>query len=151
VRVLEGRLACLGADALLEALAMIEKGKAKFVPQDESKSDYARKITKEDGRLDWTQPAKTILNRMRALAGWPGTFSFYGGKRILVRKAEICAESGAANVQPGQILGVSKIGVRVATKAGSLLITELQLEGKKPMAAADFVKGFSLETGGFLE
>ncbi len=148
---METRLAAIGGEALIEALEAIAQKKAGFTPQDENKATYARKIIKEDGHLDWRQPAGSIENRVRALVRWPKAFVFCEAQRLLVLQARATEEkspSGAA----GRILKASaREGLFVAAADRVVEIQTLQAEGKKPLAAKEFLKGFPLAEGRPLE
>ncbi|MBI2095715.1 MAG: methionyl-tRNA formyltransferase, partial [Candidatus Omnitrophica bacterium] len=98
---LEKKLSEIGGLALSEALSRVGRGEVSFVPQDERQVSLARKITKEDGRIDWSGGARRIRDQVRALAPWPGAWTFYEGKRILVRQASLGREIPAAECSPG--------------------------------------------------
>lgn len=145
---LEARLAAIGAEALLASLELLKAGTARFVPQDEARSGYARKIVKEDGRIDWTRPAPENARRVRAFRSWPTSYFFHGGKRFIVVEA---AEAPGAG-RPGQVLEASPdAGLAVACGAGALRVSKIQPEGKKAMSAAEFLRGAPLVPGRFLE
>ncbi len=149
---LEKRLSLLGRDALLEALTTLEKGTLAFKPQGETGLKYARKLTKEDGHLDWNQEAKSILNRIRAMKLWPTCYSYYEGKRILFLDSELSQKTGPEKTPAGSILAASpKTGLVIAAKDGTIRIKTLQQEGGKPMAAEEFLRGFRFKEGAFLE
>ena len=149
---LHARLSQIGSDAILSALTLLEKNKASFTPQDDKLVTYARKISKEDGHLRWEEPVKAIHNRVRALSGWPGTFTFFNGKRIIFLKASLAPEVTACSAPPGHILKASmKEGIVVAARDGALRVERLQLEGRKPLEAAQFLQGFPLKAGDILE
>jgi methionyl-tRNA formyltransferase len=150
-QTLAEKLSILGAEALLESLRELAEGRAIFIPQDEKNVTATKKIKKEDGRVDWKQPAALIHNKIRAMAGWPGTFSFYEKKRLIVIKAEIKKNEGLGAV-PGTILKASAAeGIWVATRDHPLALQWLQAEGRKAMSAADFLKGFSMAVGRVFE
>ncbi len=145
---LEARLAALGAEALLASLELLEAGQASFVPQDEAGSDYARKIVKEDGRIDWTRPAPEIARRVRAFGTWPTSYFFYEGKRFIVA----AASPETAKGRPGEVLeGSVAAGLAVACGDGSLRVERIQPEGKKTMPVQDFLRGSPIISGRFLE
>ena len=148
---LHDRLAGIGASTLVNALEMLEQKKANFIKQDEKLATYARKITKEDGHIVWNEAARAIHDRVRALSRWPGTFTFYKDKRILIRKASVTTHTQPGSV-PGQVIAASeKEGILIATKTGALKAEELQLEGRKALPAALFLQGFALRVGDILE
>jgi methionyl-tRNA formyltransferase len=167
---LHERLARIGAQLLLEALADSVNNKTIARPQPEAQATYARKITKEDGRLDWTQPARSLWNRVRALIPWPGAFTSWPGAaqartvkiwRASVEEARAIApcsvgaprrwemeESRAVAPVPGVVLQAEKAGIVVACGGGSALhIHELQLEGGRRLSAAEFLAGHPLPPG----
>ena len=149
---LEDKLSELGAEALVNALEKIEKGSAHFQVQDESLATYARKLSKSDGRIDWGKPAHEIVRHVRAMNPWPGTHTFSGGKRMIVLKAGLAEKFSVKEARPGSVIAASeKEGLVVAAGGGAVRIADLQLEGKRPLAAAEFLKGFRLATGAILE
>ena len=100
-------------------------------------------IKKEDGRLDFTRPAAELERRLRAFTPWPGAFTQFDGALLKVQAAKVGAGTGA----PGEILRASAEGIEVATAQGSLVLTSLQPEGKKPMTAQQFLSGRKVVAG----
>ena len=133
---LHDALSGVGARLILRALA--EDPPA--VPQPEEGVTYAPKISKEDGRLDWSQPAAALERRVRALTPWPGTFFTHGVEVIRVSAAEVVDGSGA----PGTVLDG---GPTVACGEGALRLLRLQRPGRAAMGAADFLRGYALPAG----
>ncbi len=149
---LERRLSFLGRDALLETLAQLEKRALRFKPQGEARLKYARKLTKEDGHLDWNQKAQSIINRIRAMKLWPTCYSYYEGKRILFLDSELSDKRGLEKASAGSILAASsKSGLVLATKDRPIRIKVLQQEGGRPMPSEEFLRGFRFKEGAFLE
>ena len=147
---LDERLSRFGAEALLEGIGAIEKQKALFLRQDPSAVTYARKITKEDGHIQWNETTRSILNRMKAVAGWPRAYSFLRGKRVILLQTAAAKNPGKGKA--GTVLGISPAGgIWVASKDGALEIGSLQLEGKKPLPSQEFLKGFPVGTGDVFE
>ncbi len=142
---LEPKLALLGASALLEALSLLEKGDACWIPQNAKRVTVCTKIKKEDGHIAWKDPAETLDRKIRAFIQWPGSFTFFKGKRIIVKRAR--PETNTASGAPGQVLEAGSAGIRVAAGQGALVLEELQLEGRKPMLSADLLMGFPLNSG----
>ncbi len=144
---LHDRLARLGAELLAQTIPDYVAGKIPPRPQPAEGVSHAPKIKKEDGRIDWNLPARTIWNRLRAFTPWPGAFSFLKAEpkpRLLkIWKAEIAGCSG----QPGAILSADKSGIVVACGKEALRILELQREGGRRMSAVEFLAGHPLETG----
>jgi methionyl-tRNA formyltransferase len=144
---LQARLAELGAAALIEALARLRAGTLTAVPQCEADMTLAPMIKKEDGRIDWTQPAVAIACMVRAFNPWPSAFTFLGDKLLKIHKAHATAAAGTAS--PGTITALHD-GISIATGSGTLVLQELQLEGRKRLSAADFVRGGHITVGAAL-
>jgi len=134
------RLAALGGEAASEALCQLRDKTAKRIPQVYGPNyQYAPKLTKDMSPMDWTRPAQTLLNRVRGLLPWPCATTDVAGVRWKVFRARIGGETEA---EPGTILSCGKEGVEVACGDGrSLVITELQADGGKRMAAVDYLRG----------
>ncbi len=134
---LHDRLALLGAEACVEALDRIAAGKITPEPQDDTLANYAHKLSKEEGALDWLDSAASLHDKIRGLSPWPVAHTRIGdqvlrvhGSRLLERK-----DKGA----PGEILGADKDGIQVATGSGVLALTKLQLPGAKALSVADIL------------
>ncbi len=138
--MLHDRLADLGGELIVRALA--ERPPA--VPQPEDGAVYAPKLSREDGRLDWTQDAAALDRRVRAFDPWPGTYTMLGGEVLKVLAVEIAEESGA----PGTVLDSR---LTVAAGSGALRITRLQAPGRAAMAAGAFLNGRPIAPGTMLE
>ena len=132
---LGGRLSTMGADLLVETLAGLAAGTITPEPQNDAEATFAPLLKKEDGRIDWTQPAVAIHNRVRGLQPWPGAFATFRGNPLHVWKTRVGEAAGV----PGHVLRTKPL--TVACGAGAAECLELQLEGRKRMAAADFVNG----------
>jgi methionyl-tRNA formyltransferase len=165
--VLHDRLAQLGAELLVETIPDSVAGKIQPAPQPAEGASYAAKIKKEEGRIDWNQPARVIGNRLRAFTPWPGAFTFLPkvmegtassapsltksqgsdkaipSKMIKIWKVEIVEKTGAA----GTVLSADKTGIVVGCGRDALRILELQREGGRRMSAAEFLAGHVLKTG----
>jgi methionyl-tRNA formyltransferase len=143
---LHNRLAQLGADLLVETIPNYVSGKILPTPQPEGAS-YAPKIKKEDGRIQWNLPARTISNRMRAFRPWPGAFTYLNrdSKPLLLKiwQAEVTEANGAA----GQILSAEENGIVIGCGEQALRITELQMEGGRRLHAREFLTGHPLKIG----
>ena len=155
---LHDRLAQLGAELLGETVPDYVAGKIQPKPQPAEGVSYAAKIKKEDGHIDWSRPAQTIWNRLRAFTPWPGAFTFLKVEpkpRLLkIWKGSIAEEIWhKANpltdlgIKPGTILSAEKEGIVVACGKDFLHITELQREGGRRMNAAEFLAGHPLKAG----
>ncbi|GAB6066711.1 methionyl-tRNA formyltransferase [Methylothermus subterraneus] len=130
------RLARLGAEALLEALAALAKGTVEWKPQDESQATYADKIAKDEAYLDWSQSAGQLARKVRAFNPWPVAFTQFGGQRLKIWRAE--AVECSAHEAPGTIVRAKKT-LEVATGEGCLRLLEVQLPGGRIMAAEAFL------------
>lgn len=140
------RLGEMGAWLLVEKLPAYLDGTLQPRPQPEG-ATHARKITKEDGRLDWSEPARALWNRVRALTPWPGTFTYVEAEQkpylLKVWKAEVVEGSG----EPGKVLAVGKDGIVVGTGQGALRLLEVQREGGRRLAVRDFLAGNPVKVG----
>lgn len=137
---LYGRLGELGGEAASEALALLERGEAPRIPQVYGPQyQYASMLSREMSPLDWAKPARTLVNQVRGLIPWPCASTEVAGVRWKVFRAHVGEETGKA---PGTILSADKNGVAVACGDGrALVITELQADGGRRMAAADYLRG----------
>jgi len=133
---LHDRLAQIAPDALLESLRMLAKGTAPRIPQDNTVATYAPKLKREDGKIDWSEPAEVIERKIRAFNPWPGAFMRIDGRNLKIFSASIVDRRGA----PGEILGSEKELVIAAGK-GALSLGNVQLEGKRRMSASEFLRG----------
>jgi methionyl-tRNA formyltransferase len=148
-QTLHDRLAQLGAELLVRTIPDLAAGKVTPQPQNPDHASYARKITKEDGHLDWKQPARVLWNRIRAFTPWPGAFTFLPaeGKRgamLKVWSAQIEPDRSGA---PGEILQADKAGLVIACGQQSLRVLELQREGARRMRPHEFLIGYPLTSG----
>jgi methionyl-tRNA formyltransferase len=138
------RLAEMGAGLLVETLrdlAAIQPEK-----QDPSQATYAPLLKKEDGRIDWRQPAAAIHNRVRGLQPWPGAYTGFRGRALNIWRSRVTAAScdiGAHTAAPGGLLSLKP--PIVATGEGGLELVEVQLEGRKRISAGDFANGQRLK------
>jgi len=143
---LHDRLAAAGPAACREALSLLAKGEALGVVQDESLQSYAPKLGRKDGELDLSESAETLERLIRALHPWPGTSVMLGQKRLKVFPQVTVSEGrGAA----GQLLKVEGDTIEVACGSGSLIVSEVQLEGSRRMTGAELARGHqeALEAG----
>ena len=135
------RLAVLGADLLSETLTKYEKNELIPVPQDESKVTMAPMLDKSMCPIDWTKNAQQIHDKVRGLHPWPVATMELQGKKFKVHATKIVPGSG----KPGEILGLTKTGLKIACGDGAIEVTSLQAEGGKRMAAPDYFRGHPLE------
>ena len=140
-------LAALGASLLIEVLHAAQRGALHPVKQPADGVTYAHKIDKSEAFIDWRHSAAAIERRIRAFNPLPGAASTLGAEVIKFRRAERPGLAAPAGAQPGQVLAASAGGVDIATGDGVLRVTTLQKAGGKPLAAADFLRGFDLAPG----
>lgn len=149
---LHDRIAQAAPDALLKAIALIEKGKAPRLKQDKSKATVTRKLKKEDGHIKWDRPQREIDAHIRAMTPWPSAYAWIPQEKDhKMLKIFTTIISHRAKGKPGEIVRVDSHGILVAAASGGLLLREVQLEGKKRMHAAEFARGFNLPVGLILE
>lgn len=130
---LHDRLAQLGPQAVVQAIAGLAAGTLQGEVQDDALATYAHKLNKDEARIDWSRPADELERLVRAFNPWPICHSTLDGQPLKV----LAAEPAEGRGQPGQILDASKDGLTVACGEGALRLTRLQLPGGKPLAFAD--------------
>ena len=130
-------LSVVGANLLIDTIDEYVSGKIVPIPQNEDEATKCRMLMKEDAKIDFTQDAKTLRNRIR---GMGYGYFIYNGETVKVYRAEARENQGKS----GEILSHSKEGVLIGCKDGSVLFTELQMPGKKRMNAKDFANGVKL-------
>lgn len=149
--IIHDKLAALGGKLLIQALHLIKRGLITPVPQDDKKSSYARMLGRQDEVINWQQSAAAIKNQIRGLNPWPGARTTLGGKLLKIWRVDVAEGQGIGVQQgsrPGQIVGEpSDQGILVQTGDGVLVILELQLQGKKSMDVATFLRGTPVTPG----
>ncbi|MGE3176430.1 MAG: methionyl-tRNA formyltransferase [Vicinamibacterales bacterium] len=149
----EQDLARLGAALLVETVDRMSIGPIDEPAQDDRLATYASRLTKEEGLVDWSRPAREIHDRVRGLSPWPHAYSYLAGRRlILLRSAvldDVDAEAGAGSppAPPGAIVSARGDELRVATGRGHLALREVQAEGKRPMPVREFLAGHPVPPG----
>jgi methionyl-tRNA formyltransferase len=133
------KLAELGAELLVETLPGWLSGALEAQPQDDSQASYCRPLRKQDGHLDWSEPADLLERQIRAYDPWPGTYTTWQGQRLSVIQARAWPNVEAPG-HPGEVVALEG-GVGVVTGRGVLELKEVQLAGKRPMEAAVFIRG----------
>ena len=146
-QTLHDRLACLGAELLIETIPGYVAGTRKPFPQPSEGVSYARKITKEDGEMDWGLTAAQLFNRVRGLTPWPGAFTYLSGEPMKMLKLGGVGIAEGWRGAAGRILKVSSERIVVGCGEGALAIHEVQKEGGRWMAVAEFMRGHSLAEG----
>jgi methionyl-tRNA formyltransferase len=144
-QALEARLSQLGAGLLIKTLERIDS--LPRLPQDPREASFAPRLQKDQGRIDWTKDAVLIDRMVRAFSPWPGAFTFRAGQRIIIHAGGAITSSPQA-ADPGTVIGFQQAGILIACGNGSAYLVErLQMENRKEMAAADFMRGTKVEVG----
>ncbi|MCR5209024.1 MAG: methionyl-tRNA formyltransferase [Lachnospiraceae bacterium] len=147
------KLAGLGAELIVKALPLIEKGDLTPVKQDDSQSSYAAMFSKEDGWIEWGGTAAAIERQVRGCAPWPSAYTSIGGRNLKIWKSCISElpdevrKSAEAELLPGTVVISGKDKMFVMCGDSSLEILEVQLEGKKRMPVKDFLLGYHIDAG----
>ena len=134
-----------GAQLLVETIPMLEAGTVDPVKQIEEESSYASMISKADGLTDFNEPAAVLERKLRAYAEWPTLHSYLGESTVKFYRAEVLDE--VPDGEPGTVSSVDKKTFTVNCSEGKLRILELQLQGKKRMNTADFMRGHAMNAG----
>ncbi len=139
------RMAVLGAEAVTEALSLIEQGRAVYTPQDEDKATFCSKITAEQERIDWTQPRKAVIDLVRALNPSPVAWTTYGGKRLKIYALR--PSEGTYEGKCGQVVACTRKTLSVMCADGAVDVTELQAENSRRMDIASYLNGHRCSVG----
>ena len=140
------KLMKLGADTLVETLSGLEKGEIKPEKQGETPTEYAKMLTKAMGEIDFNKSAEELDFFVRGMDPWPSAYTFLNEKTIKIWSAK-ALNTDKKDLVPGRINSVNKDSFIIECGSGELEISEVQLEGKKRMKAADFLKGTVLKAG----
>jgi methionyl-tRNA formyltransferase len=134
---LHDHLAEIAPGALEEALARLQAGTAARIPQDSSAATYAPKLEREHGRIDWTEPAELIERKIRAFDPWPGAFSLLRDDAGRERKLKVhrAGVVDSCSTDPAKMV--------IPVKGGAIRLEEVQLEGKRRMSVAEFLRGYN--------
>ncbi|MBI3541128.1 MAG: methionyl-tRNA formyltransferase, partial [Deltaproteobacteria bacterium] len=151
------RLAIAGASLVKETLEGLKAGRLKAIPQIENLATPAPLLKKEDGKIDWSRKNTVILGQVRGMNPWPGTYTILDGKLFKIHAVTVgagpraCPDRGTHGEvplrTPGEIINITPEGIEIACGRESLLLTEVQLEGRKRMDAATFLAGHPLQKG----
>jgi methionyl-tRNA formyltransferase len=143
---LHDRLAVLGAKVLMETLSRLSDGILTPTAQAHDQATLAPILKKEDGLIDWRQPAARIADRIRGLTPWPGAYTFHNQKRLRILKAAFLPSDQSA-ASPGTVVSGFPDELRVSTGQGLLLVRKVQGESAKPMTTAAFLRGHPIPAG----
>lgn len=145
------KLAEAGAELLIRTIPEIVEGRAVYTKQpEESPTPYAAMITKKMGLMDFSRSAKELERLVRGLNPWPSAYTFLNGKTLKVWKCAV-EENNSGKDLPGTITAVDKSGIHVACQNGTLILKEVQLEGKKRMETDAFLRGYQVTEGTMLK
>jgi len=142
----EADLATLGAALLVEIVDAMAEGRAHETPQEAERATYAHRLEKEEGAVDWRQPASAIHNQVRGLQPWPLASTSLGGRRLILLRTRVAPVAASAS-EPGTILDIHRDGLSVQTGSGVIQVLAVQPEGRRPMPARDFAMGRRLTPG----
>jgi methionyl-tRNA formyltransferase len=144
---LHDRLARLGAELLVDTLDGLEAGSITPCPQNDAQATVCQRLTKDDGRLDWSKDARSLYRHVRAMNPWPSAFTARGDTRVTVRRAEVWDVMPTSHA-PGTVAALDRErGPVIACGEGSLLLTELQPAGRKAMTGDAFLRGTDVSVG----
>lgn len=151
---LEHRLAELGAPLVTRAIDELAAGRRAALPQDPAQASPARRLRKADGVIDWSRPAETLKNQVRALEPWPKTYTFWrraeGPLRLILGRvsvADLSEEVVPAPAPPGTVIQAEGDALLIATGSGALRVHELQPAGKRMLTISEFLRGYPLAEG----
>jgi methionyl-tRNA formyltransferase len=143
---LHDQLAALGAEQILLALAGLEAGTSRAVPQPQTGVSYAQKLAKAESAIDWRRGAADIDRQIRAFNPWPTAETHLDGETVKLLRSRFVAQNGTISA-PGTLLGLNEDALQVACGEGVLQVLELQRAGRKPVAARDFFNALRLAPG----
>jgi methionyl-tRNA formyltransferase len=137
-------LAAVGAPLMVETLRQLEAGTLEPIAQDHAAATLAPILTRDDGRIDFARTATELVNRWRGFQPWPGAFTMLRGRKLIVHRMQVAdfvneLEQGVLLVEDGRML--------VGCSRSALELLEVQMEGKKRMPAAEFLRGFQVKSG----
>jgi methionyl-tRNA formyltransferase len=148
-KTVHDRLARLGAELIGETLDALKEGGVREVPQPSEGVTYAEKINKAEALIDWQQDAVQVWRRVRAFNPWPIAETRLNGAQLRIWDAEMRDAGTVPGTEPGMVLAATRDGIDVACGRGILRVLRLQLSGRKPLFARDFIKGLRLDGARF--
>ncbi len=149
-QILHDRLAQLGAEALVDTLSKLARGSVTRRAQDSAGVTYAAKLSKEEARIDWRQPTQMLHRKIRAFNPWPVAHTVWGNQMLRLWEVGPLDRLTGAQAAPGTVVAADSTGIRIQTGDGLLCVTRLQIEGGRPLAAADFLRGHPLRAGALM-
>jgi methionyl-tRNA formyltransferase len=144
----ERDLAAIGARLLVHTVDALQRGTAHETPQDDAQASYAHRLTREDGPVDWSRPARAIHDQIRGLHPWPHACSWVSGTRYILLRASVPDAPPVTPAPPGTIVDTANGRLRVACGDGQAIdVLEIQAEGRRPMTVREFLAGRALSIG----
>lgn len=143
---LHDKLSVVGGPLMLKTIEALEKGTLVRIPQNDEASTHAPMLNKQMGNIKWSSPAVEIERLIRGLNPWPSAFTYLDGKMLKIWEAQV-VELKDDHHMSGSVFDINKDGMVVKCQKNGLLIKSLQLQGKKRMAASDFLRGYNVEEG----
>jgi methionyl-tRNA formyltransferase len=140
----------LAAELVGRDLPRIVRGELTAEPQDNGAATLAPILEKENGRIDFAQGARAVHDHVRGMTPWPGAFTTVEGKTLKILESRVGSEAGISAAAPGTVILAGKRGIEIACGSGSLAVVRAQLEGRKPLGAAELVGGRALREGQML-
>lgn len=144
---LAARLSDIGAALLVKTLNLVSDGALTPTAQDETLATYAPPMRKEDGLIDWSRSAGEIKNLLRGVYPWPGAYTFCNGALLKIHAGVVSAQATDGATAPGTIIRLNRECISVRCGIGVFDVTEVQPEGKRRMAAGDFISGYRVKEG----
>lgn len=144
------KLSFLGADLVIKTLDALAQNKIKPIKQDGDKATFAPKISVQDCKINWSNPALMIHNQIRAFSPKPGAFTFYKNKRVKLFGSKVLQNLHNARLLPGEIEHTNSF-LKIGTGTEPIQITNIQIEGKKKLPVDQFILGFPKITGGIFD
>ena len=144
------KLSFLGADLVIKTLDALAQNKIKPIKQDGDKATFAPKISVQDCKINWSNPALMIHNQIRAFSPKPGAFTFYKNKRVKLFGSKVLQNLHNSRLLPGEIEHTNSF-LKIGTGTEPIQITNIQIEGKKKLPVDQFILGFPKITGGIFD
>jgi len=151
------RLSALSADSLPKLFKKIKSGKIEGIPQDIKLVTFARKMNKEDGKIDWSDKGEKVYNLIRGTIPYPGAFTYYHGRKLKITRTRFLedyqdeADTGSGSPKPGRVVKIEKDAILISTgDKGIIKILKLIPAGSKELIANQFVNGYKIKAGDVL-
>ncbi len=140
-------ISTIGPQVLYDSIIGLNNKSITPEPQVHENATYAKKLKKDDSAINWTEDSITIHNKIRGMHPWPGTYTLIGDLKVKIIESEVKNKENVKNADPGEIVGIIKSGVEVATGDSILVVKQVHPPGKKVMDAASWCNGARINTG----